>query len=206
MKRHVILEDQERPLCSVRGCDRPVRPHRLPQSDYCSGHYHRVRKGLGPLAHVPLRPEIDPERFWMNVDRSGGPKSCWPWLGKRNRHGYGLTKFAQLAHRIAWELARDARVPLGLGVLHSCDNPPCCNPAHLRPGTQKDNGIDASLRFRVPFGERNAAARLNDEKVREIRRRLGTGREFHREIAADFGVDRNTVSRIARGEAWRHVA
>ncbi|MFB9187253.1 HNH endonuclease signature motif containing protein [Dactylosporangium sucinum] len=44
-----------------------------------------------------------------------------------------------LAHRVAWEVANGQPIPDGLQVLHSCDNPPCCNPAHLSIGTQAEN-------------------------------------------------------------------
>jgi len=45
------------------------------------------------------------------------------------------------AHRVAWELA--AGKPLSAAcVCHSCDNPNCVNPAHLWPGTLRDNAQD----------------------------------------------------------------
>lgn len=33
-------------------------------------------------------------------------------------------------------------------VLHTCDNPPCCNPAHLYRGTALDNARDRDTRGR----------------------------------------------------------
>lgn len=53
-----------------------------------------------------------------------------------------------LAHRFSYELATGEDIT-GLFVLHSCDNPPCCNPAHLRVGTQKDNMADARAKGRM---------------------------------------------------------
>jgi hypothetical protein len=75
--------------------------------------------------------------------------NCWEWGRSRDAHGYGRLSVnggPQLTHR----LMADA---IGLGgdgpdVLHSCDNPPCLNPGHLRRGTMKDNMRDASRKRR----------------------------------------------------------
>lgn len=37
----------------------------------------------------------------------------------------------------------------GRFALHSCDNPPCVNPAHLRWGSHADNMTDAADRGRI---------------------------------------------------------
>jgi hypothetical protein len=82
-------------------------------------------------------------RFWRNVDKRG-PDECWPWQSSTNQWGYGTASLAgrpKLAHRIAWELAYGA-IPVGICVLHRCDTPGCCNPAHLWLGTRKDNMRD----------------------------------------------------------------
>src|SRR5262245_23723914 len=71
------------------------------------------------------------ERFWTKVDRVGRGE-CWPWLGATFVNGYGKlflgrdesgrSQFAK-AHRLSWEMANGRPVPVGLSVLHSCDNP-----------------------------------------------------------------------------------
>lgn len=80
-------------------------------------------------------------RFWSRVDSSGGPDACWPWQGELNDNGYGRLRFGgkmEVAHRVAYELTHGA-IPAVRFVCHSCDNPPCCNPAHLWVGTAIDN-------------------------------------------------------------------
>jgi hypothetical protein len=89
------------------------------------------------------------ERFWAKVERRG-PTECWEWRGARKPKGYGSFRIGNrvdCAHWVAYRLAV-GEVPAGLQVLHSCDNPPCCNPAHLRPGTPLENTRDSIIRGR----------------------------------------------------------
>lgn len=97
------------------------------------------------------------KRFWSRVDKNGpiireelGP--CWLWTGARDSKGYGLiqTNGAKIrATRAVWILSRHEDIPHGMGMLHACDNPPCVNPDHVRPGTQVENARDAAMRNRM---------------------------------------------------------
>lgn len=92
------------------------------------------------------------ERFWGKVDRRG-PGECWEWTASRDQKGYGRINIGGkhgtpvIASRVAFELTFRPLLP-GECVLHSCDNPPCVNPAHLRAGTYRDNNRDTVLRGR----------------------------------------------------------
>lgn len=106
-------------------------------------------------------------KFWANVDTSAGAFECWPWLQSRDlRGGYGqLHTWPKVlkAHRVAYELGHGA-IPEGAQVRHTCDNPPCCNPAHLSIGTSQDNHDDMVRRGRALVGSRNPAYRPDADR------------------------------------------
>jgi len=64
---------------------------------------------------------------------------CWQWTGAVDTHGYGQVKVAGrniLVHRLAYELW------VGLiqnEIHHTCENPLCFNPKHLRDQTKREH-------------------------------------------------------------------
>ena len=93
-------------------------------------------------------------RFWRRV-LSGDPGLCWPWLLKPDKDGYGLFSLRGnrvMAHRVAWAIHNAKPLPAGKVVMHSCDNPRCCNPAHLVLGSQVQNLADRDAKGRTPLG------------------------------------------------------
>lgn len=81
-----------------------------------------------------------------------GGVGCWEWTAGRSYQEYGQFKLrgkTEVAHRLSYELFV-APVPAGLLVMHSCDNPPCVNPAHLSVGTHSDNHRDRDDKKRGP--------------------------------------------------------
>jgi hypothetical protein len=96
--------------------------------------------------------DADRARFHAQVERGD---SCWLWSGETNNRGYGHFNLYRrgkrvrlLAHRVAFELATGI-APASYVVRHDCDTPPCCNPAHLRLGTQAQNMQDCVERGRA---------------------------------------------------------
>ncbi len=80
------------------------------------------------------------QRFWdkVNIYTRG---ECWEWNAGRDTSNYGrfwLHGKQKIASRVGWELVYGT-IPKGICVLHSCDNPPCCNPEHWFLGTQIEN-------------------------------------------------------------------
>ena len=93
------------------------------------------------------------ERLDRRLDKSG---ECWEWTGSRTPLGYGsMTYYREhlYTHRAAW-MVTNGPIPENKHVLHSCDNPPCCNPAHLHLGTPSENMQERDERF---YGRKPAA-------------------------------------------------
>lgn len=151
-------------------------------------------------------------RFWKHVDRRG-PDECWEWQGRcdpptgKTTKGYGyFAGFGRMkvgAHVFAYELER-GEVGRGRVVMHTCDNPPCCNPAHLVIGTPADNMRDRLAKGHYPRGMAHHNSKLTEEAVKAIRSRYAMG-EKQVALAAEFGVGQQTISRVVNGRDWDHV-
>jgi hypothetical protein len=173
------------------------------------GHRKPIQLGEGLLTKSDLA------RFWSKVDIRG-PDECWPWLGRRKEWGYGMFTIHgrnTTAHRVAWWMHTGVW-PGEKKVRHVvCDNPPCCNPAHLAEGTDADNVRDMMEKGRnrshgeLPSlrGEGNPSAKLTESDVREILVRFDAG-EAGAALAEEKGVCKDTAYRILRGERWKHVS
>jgi hypothetical protein len=108
------------------------------------------------------------DRFWRKVDKSGGASACWEWKGSRLIGGYGQFKAAGsnwLAHRVAFfggpytKKAGSGVTSSQIVVRHTCDNPHCCNPEHLRGGSHLDNMRDMVQRGRQPNSHKTECVR-----------------------------------------------
>lgn len=151
-----------------------------------------------------LTPE-EVERFWSYVSVRG-PDECWFWTRFRNPNGYGrwtVRGFPVGAAGLALALTEKTQ-RLDGEVLHSCDNAPCCNPAHLRVDTHAANMREASERDRLPRGSERKNAILTEDVVRDIRRSAAAGRPTG-ELASLHGVCIATIRSVVRRETWRHV-
>ena len=152
------------------------------------------------------KPPNTVDTIWSKV-QVGDAESCWPWTGGRTRRGdYGQVRYQgrnMLAHRLVWELVHGCRPPADRVIMHTCDHGLCCNPAHLRMGTQLDNiaDMDAKGRRRIGRGERHHCARFTEADVRAIR----SDQRFQHVIAEDYGVSQTAIHKIKAGKTWRHV-
>lgn len=143
------------------------------------------------------------KRFWDRVLFDDG---CWPWVGPRNKRGYGQWKFrskTRKASRIMWEIF-NGPIQNKLHVLHNCDNPCCVNIGHLFLGTHTDNMRDcvAKGRNRRPdlSGESHPSSKLNWKIVDYIKSQLPI--RTHISIAKEVGISRTVITRINLGLHW----
>lgn len=143
--------------------------------------------------------------------QQGSEDECWPWLGGLVM-GYGAGTFHKRRYKVSrWMLARKLGRELepGENALHRCDNPKCCNPAHLFPGTLADNNRDKMEKGRwkggwpVPVGVRHGKAVLDEEKVKRIWKERHTTSQV--ELADEFGVTKGAIWRVMHGKSWTHV-
>ncbi len=171
--------------------------------------YRPAGEVIDPRAIPPEHDELL-ARFVARVAIIDDATSCWLWTGSRLPKGYGRFyprwKVGLYAHRFSWECASGALVPVGLEILHSCDNPPCVRPDHLSPGTHAANVAEMHARGRAACaplrGERHPHAKLTEEAVRSIR----SSSDGPAALAARHGVSRELVKAVRARRIWRHVA
>lgn len=130
--------------------------------------------------------------YWSRVKR-GGEDECWEWTGAKKKSGHGVFSINSIATHIA--LAFDGRPRKdGLWALHSCDNPVCVNPKHLRWGTVQENVADMVERNRCSNGDQSLrpAFRSTQEIVDMALASHDTGRELGKKL----GVSSTLINRI----------
>ena len=100
-----------------------------------------------------LYTDNDVKRFWEKTRRDDS--GCVLWTAARRGRGYGAfghkyngKKVVTDAHRWIVSVHEGRKLDRLEYVLHSCDNPPCVNLAHLRIGSPSDNMRDAVERGR----------------------------------------------------------
>jgi hypothetical protein len=175
----------------------------------------RARGTIVETKERAMETTMSPEQFWEMVDKSSGPDACWPWMGRKRRKyrkcgaevdTYGVLRLGgheTAAHRIAYQMAY-GDYPDTMLVLHSCDNPPCCNPAHLSLGTQSRNMWERNTKGRTAKGEQLPQTKLTEKAVQDIRRQYKNGASMHA-LAREYSVDRITIRLIVRRLTWKHV-
>lgn len=155
----------------------------------------RKRKGRKSLA----------ERLSEKIDRSAGLFGCWPFTGTTKKDtGRGLLRalnprtgktYAREAYVVAWELHHGRQVAEGKLICHTCNNPLCCNPYHLREDTQTGNMADAKRAGKL------TGRKLDGEKAREIVELAENGMTVP-DLAKRYGCGREAIRNVLRGQTY----
>ena len=141
----------------------------------------------------------------LNGSIPNAETGCREWTGKKNHDGYGLLWLKGRhwrAHRVAYEVFV-GRIPKGMHICHSCDNPGCVEPSHLWAGTNLDNVRDRNQKnrqFRAK-GEANGRAKLTNSDVRAIRK----SKETNTQISQKYGMSQANISQIRSRTLWPHI-
>ncbi len=143
------------------------------------------------------------KNFWARVIIKG-PNDCWPWIGVTIKKGYGrfsVSKHSYLATRIM--LALNGKYNNQLECCHSCNNPNCVNPKHLRFGTLIENQHDRIAAGTTNQGQRCGMSKLSDKDILQILKLCKT--KLQKDIAREYGISSSQISKITTGKQWRHI-
>lgn len=178
-------------------------PSQIKERNYCShACFYDLRR---KEAEDPL------DKWVIQVDKTPGQGpngDCWIWTGSLNPTNYGVfcwpLKNHMGAHIASYILHTGDSNTKGFHICHSCDNPPCVNPAHLFKGTAQDNVIDAYSKKRRDCGEKANNAKLTNTQAVEIRLKRASGISAV-SLAKEYGVAKATINRIIRGATFPNI-
>ena len=181
---------------------------------------------------IPQLSTADIKRFWSNVDKNydrypalENPNlyshvvgNCWEWTGFKDKDGYGMfnlsnkeihrNKRSFRATRIAFEIGTGKKLGQNLAC-HHCDNPSCCNPDHIYPGTQKQNVADRENRGRSnnssPFGEAVGSAILTEVQVIKLFNDYNNTSKTVVSLAEELGIGEEHAYAILAGNKWGYL-
>lgn len=160
----------------------------------CTGKYQSQEYALnGPTLE---------EAFYSKVER-GGPDECWRWSGYTDKDGYALVCHRATLHRAPRVAIWVSGRTLGDDeqACHSCGNFWCVNPAHIYPGTAKQNNSDKIKHGTHLVGEQCHTAKLTEKQVLHIR---ASGKS-EADLAQEFCVTRGAIEAIRSRRTWKHL-
>lgn len=185
--------------CSIPDC---AKPHY--GRGWCRFHYQRayLSGNLEAQPRTLAKPTDSLDTRLRNIGWTVTESGCWEWNGAKDGYGYGQLAVNRGRPWKAYRIAYEAWVKIpeaNMDICHTCDNPPCMNPAHLFEGTRQVNVDDMVSKRRQANGENKASHKLTDKEVQDLKDMKATAAFTHKEIAARFGVSATLVSLIVNG-------
>lgn len=198
-QNHFLIGTQDGEGC--RFCGGPVRSLRM-----CASHYYKYNTYGDALAKRKRRPAPAIEFIEMALEYEGDECLLFPF--NRSKDGYARAeiggKFVYVSRFICEEYRGSPPTPKHQAA-HNCGQgrQGCITKRHLVWKTSAENIADKRLHGTALIGSRHHQAKLDEERVREIRRLRGCMKLP--DIAALYGVSRSTISDILYGKTWLHV-
>lgn len=143
------------------------------------------------------------QRFWSKVDKSG---DHWLWTRAKNPAGYGIFVIDgvhELAHRVAWELVNNCKIPPNHRLLKTCEYPACV----LHTKCMESGQASSILAEKRPVsrGEAHYSAKLTAEIVKQARVDFSEGKSTITDLARRHGVANESMGAAIHGKTWKHV-
>jgi hypothetical protein len=130
---------------------------------------------------------------------------CLEWQMTRISSGYGqiwLRGKMVLVHREIATLVYGLPSPKQM-ALHSCDNPPCINPAHLSWGSHSQNMKQMYARGRAPVKKPRPDRRLTYEIAEIIRDKYATGKFTYKGLGSQYGISDKSIEYLIKRKTYK---
>lgn len=176
--------------CQVCGIEFFARAYQIKigTGKYCSAKC----RGKGVNKPIPVE-----DRIMKFIDVKSD-NECWEFLGFKNNDGYGKIGISnnktESAHRVIYRLYK-GDIPKDKVIMHTCDNPSCCNPKHLKIGTQNDNIQDMVNKSR---NITRVGIRMPKELVEDIKNNYKGQRGFKIQMAIKYNCSPSTVTNLIK--------
>lgn len=174
---------------------------------------YQIKIGTGKYCSASCRGKgvnkpISVEERIMQFINIKDENECWEFAGFKNKDGYGKIGISNgkvdSTHRIIYKI-HNGDIPNNMVVMHTCDNPSCCNPKHLILGTQNDNIQDMVSKQRNVYKTKEDShfAKLTEGQVTEIRNKYTGKRGEKVKLAKEYNVVVTTITNILNNKSWK---
>lgn len=149
---YMNIIDKNSNICIIPSCNYIIK---VKSRQLCTNHYQRWLTTGDAETPFKIARKGEPLRFLKESLLNKNANECWIWPFGKDSAGYPTIHINGKLSRatyVALELSGHPKPsPPNNFCLHSCDNPSCFNPNHLRWGSPKNNIDDMVKRNRAKF-------------------------------------------------------